>query len=142
MSLGDYAAAVGHLLASTPDTSARYYRDALTTLALASAAAATDAATTTPGLSQLRTQAAKVITANAASVGDSALGVPLLCSIGTTGCFNVAIDFFVPQPFFSLKPFFSPPLFLCVLNRFLFALASVCDWLPLHCPYPSTPPLP
>lgn len=85
VALGDYATAVGHLLASAPDTSARYYRDALVTLALASAAATSDAAPaepSVPGLPQLRTQAAKVITANAASVGDSALGVPLLCSIG------------------------------------------------------------
>lgn len=33
--LGDYETAVGHLLASTPERSARYYRDALCTLALA-----------------------------------------------------------------------------------------------------------
>ena len=33
--LGDYETAVGHLLASTPEKSARYYRDALCTLALA-----------------------------------------------------------------------------------------------------------
>lgn len=84
VSLSDYATAVGHLLASAPDTSARYYRDALVTLALASAAA--HQAPAAPGLSQLRTQAAKVITANAATVGDSALGVPLLCSIGMAGC--------------------------------------------------------
>lgn len=88
VSLGDFATAVGHLLASVPDTSARYYRDALTTLALASAAAAADAGPAPHGLSQLRTQAAKVITANAASVGDSTLGVPLLCSIGRS-CFCV-----------------------------------------------------
>ncbi len=35
VALGDYEAAVGHLLASAPDKSARYYRDALCTLALA-----------------------------------------------------------------------------------------------------------
>ena len=33
--LGDYETAVGHLLASAPEKSARYYRDALCTLALA-----------------------------------------------------------------------------------------------------------
>lgn len=33
--LGDYQTAVGFLLASTPDRSARYYRDALCTIALA-----------------------------------------------------------------------------------------------------------
>lgn len=35
VALGDYGTAVGFLLASTPDKSARYYRDALCTLALA-----------------------------------------------------------------------------------------------------------
>ena len=35
VALGDYATAVGFLLASTPEKSARYYRDALCTLALA-----------------------------------------------------------------------------------------------------------
>lgn len=40
VSLGDYHSAVGFLLASPPDRSARYYRDALCTLALAHAAAA------------------------------------------------------------------------------------------------------
>jgi len=38
VALGDYEAAVGHLLASAPDKSARYYRDALCTLALAARA--------------------------------------------------------------------------------------------------------
>lgn len=40
VSLGDYHSAVGFLLASPPEQSARYYRDALCTLALAHAAAA------------------------------------------------------------------------------------------------------
>lgn len=35
VALGDFATAVGFLLASTPEKSARYYRDALCTLALA-----------------------------------------------------------------------------------------------------------
>lgn len=35
VALGDYGTAVGFLLASTPEKSARYYRDALCTLALA-----------------------------------------------------------------------------------------------------------
>ena len=35
VALGDYQMAVGLLLASTPDKSARYYRDALCTVALA-----------------------------------------------------------------------------------------------------------
>ena len=35
VALGDYSTAVGFLLASTPEKSARYYRDALCTLALA-----------------------------------------------------------------------------------------------------------
>ncbi len=136
VSLGDFATAVGHLLASTPEHTARYYRDALMTLALASAAvvnphdggggeggaddggARGDAGgddngegvlhdgpqggpptahgqrRSTPPTGQhmkqhsqtLLTQAAKVITANAASVGDSRLGIPLLCSIGRLLC--------------------------------------------------------
>ncbi len=40
VALGDYHTAVGFLLASPPEQSARYYRDALCTLALAHAAAA------------------------------------------------------------------------------------------------------
>lgn len=40
VALGDYHTAVGFLLASPPERSARYYRDALCTLALAHAAAA------------------------------------------------------------------------------------------------------
>jgi len=39
VALGDYHTAVGFLLASPPERSARYYRDALCTLALAHAAA-------------------------------------------------------------------------------------------------------
>ena len=35
VSLGDFQTAVGFLLASTPEKSIRYYRDALCTLALA-----------------------------------------------------------------------------------------------------------
>ena len=35
VALGDFQTAVGYLLASTPEKSARYYRDALCTLALA-----------------------------------------------------------------------------------------------------------
>ena len=88
MALGDYQTAVGFLLAAAPERSARYYRDALCTLALAAAAvtgeptpsgapAATESASRT-----LLVQAAKVVTANAASVGDTLLGVPLLCAAG------------------------------------------------------------
>ncbi len=44
MALGDLQTAVAFLLASSPDTSARYYRDALCTMALAAAAAAAAAA--------------------------------------------------------------------------------------------------
>lgn len=106
VALGDFQTAVGFLLASPPDRSQRYYRDALATLGMAfacglqqaglaggsggggvssGAPAATAAATAAAEDSAARTlfvQAAKVITANAASVGDTLLGVPLLCSTG------------------------------------------------------------
>jgi hypothetical protein len=95
MALGDYQTAVGFLLSAPPERSARYYRDALCTLALA-AAAVTGAAAGSGGGADgdpaaaaaetasrtLLVQAAKVVTANAASVGDTLLGVPLLCAAG------------------------------------------------------------
>lgn len=40
--VGDYSTAAGLLLASTPERSARYYRDALAALALATAVATLD----------------------------------------------------------------------------------------------------
>jgi hypothetical protein len=128
VSLGDYQTAVGFLLASPPDRSTRYYRDALCTLGMAFACGLQSQAAAQPGggsaaaLQQqqqaaasappaqaassaadpwaaaapagaaaaaedsaartLFVQAAKVITANAAAVGDTLLGVPLLCSTG------------------------------------------------------------
>lgn len=113
ITVGDYQTAVGFLLASTPDRSARYYRDALCTLALAvrrgslrvcdvaisrtrartqssSAQVASaeplpapqDAAESVSG--SLHIQVAKVIAAHAASVGDTLVGVPLLCSAGAS----------------------------------------------------------
>jgi hypothetical protein len=48
VSLGDFQTAVGFLLASTPEKSIRYYRDALCTLALA-------VSVSFPGSSQERT---------------------------------------------------------------------------------------
>lgn len=153
VSLGDFQTAVGFLLASTPEKSIRYYRDALCTLALAVShlhpdgegssiqwanyctswrRAAGGSVSAQPGIlhgtpnsatpewrsqpwsqgqqgSQhadmlqaassepyvevgtgkhetvsrtLHIQAAKVVAAHAASVGDALLGVPLLCSAG------------------------------------------------------------
>lgn len=99
VALGDFQTAVGFLLASPPDRSQRYYRDALCVLGMAfacglqaggaaTAAAAAGAAAGAAGAADeaaarsLFVQAAKVITANAASVGDTLLGVPLLCSTG------------------------------------------------------------
>ena len=97
MALGDYQTAVGFLLAAAPERSARYYRDALCTLALAAAAVTGDP--TPPGApaaaeSASRTllvQAAKVVTANAASVGDTLLGVPLLCAAGVLVAFPAGL---------------------------------------------------
>ncbi|KAK2075781.1 hypothetical protein QBZ16_001522 [Prototheca wickerhamii] len=108
VALRDPQAAVGFLLASPPERSVRYYRDALCTLAMAfSVGADADmeddcvgdeaeaevearadsgsgpAAAAPPSRAKLLiSQAAKVIAANAASVGDSLLGVPLLCATG------------------------------------------------------------
>lgn len=124
VALDDLQAAVGFLLASPPERSVRYYRDALCTLAMAFAvggnaplvgaaqaeevelcgqetlspregnrdeinadapASTTDHPSTQAQSSMARllfSQAAKVLAANAASVGDSLLGVPLLCATG------------------------------------------------------------
>ena len=111
MALGDYQTAVGFLLAAPPERSARYYRDALCTLALAAAAVTGDtagssdgggrasaAAATESASRTLLVQAAKVVTANAASVGDTLLGVPLLCAAG------------VPQPPIVLRRRIACPL--------------------------------
>lgn len=48
VALGDYQTAVGFLLASAPERSSRYYRDALCTLALANAAMTAGAAPAGP----------------------------------------------------------------------------------------------
>ncbi|KAL3161421.1 hypothetical protein ABBQ32_010311 [Trebouxia sp. C0010 RCD-2024] len=88
VALGDFATAVGFLLASTPEKSARYYRDALCTLALAAATNEQHSSGSSSSLAAdsvsktLHIQAAKVVAAHAASVGDNLLGVPLLCSAG------------------------------------------------------------
>jgi hypothetical protein len=115
VALGDFQTAVGFLLASPPDRTTRYYRDALCTLGMAfacglqhsgllltttgsggaapgSQAGAQPAASAPAGGAEdsaarsLFVQAAKVITANAAAVGDTLLGVPLLCSTGKQWC--------------------------------------------------------
>ena len=84
VSLGDFAAAVELLLSSPPACDSRYYRDALCTLGLACAchgASEVEAPMAHAGARSLFVQAAKMITANAAGVGDILLGVPLLCAI-------------------------------------------------------------
>eukprot|EP00873_Tetraselmis_striata_P044832 jgi/Tetstr1/465096/TSEL_009824.t1 len=77
VTLGDFEGAVGFLLASTPEQTTRYFRNALCTISLAAATSASSAAT-----SSLHIQAAKVVAANTAAMGDAQLGVPLLCSVG------------------------------------------------------------
>mmetsp|Transcript_7354 Transcript_7354/g.20760 ORF Transcript_7354/g.20760 Transcript_7354/m.20760 type:complete len:1627 (+) Transcript_7354:108-4988(+) len=76
VTLGDFQTAVGFLLASTPEQTSRYFRNALCTISLAAA--------TSPGnmSTSLHMQAAKVVAANTAAMGDTQLGVPLLCSVG------------------------------------------------------------
>jgi hypothetical protein len=92
IALSDNQTAVGFLLASTPEQSVRYYRDALCTLALAAGSTSAQRLSRAGGLDgqaegeqvsrTLHIQAAKVVTAHAASIGDALLGVPLLCSAG------------------------------------------------------------
>eukprot|EP00210_Caulerpa_lentillifera_P005055 g4828.t1 len=96
VSLGDYNTAVGFLLSSAPEASVRYYRDSLCALALASVGSVDGSNGLTPqsgnspinvfagqgSRSSLHLQVAKVVSAHAASVGDSLLGVPLLCAAG------------------------------------------------------------
>lgn len=102
LSLGDLQGAVGFLLAAAPARSTRFYRDALCTLGMAFACGLAQTTMTNSSIADaaaassasaavvqhddtariLFVQAAKVITANAAAVGDSLLGVPLLCSTG------------------------------------------------------------
>ncbi|KAL6761163.1 hypothetical protein V8C86DRAFT_2537145 [Haematococcus lacustris] len=82
--LGDFQTAVAFLLASSPERSARYYRDALVTAVLA--AAANPRPTASGNARQmgapLQVQAAKVLAAHAASMGDPLLAVPLHCAAG------------------------------------------------------------
>ncbi|BDA45713.1 probable WD repeat-containing protein 11 at C-terminar half [Coccomyxa sp. Obi] len=86
VAVGDFQTAVGFLLASTPERSIRYYRDALCTLALAAASSQPHVAVAAGNHETvsrtLHIQAAKVVAAHAASIGDALLGVPLLCSAG------------------------------------------------------------
>jgi hypothetical protein len=101
LSLGDLQAAVGFLLASPPGRSARFYRDALCTLGMAFACGLSSSSTTTDGdknngsqvldaaARTLFVQAAKIVSANAAGVGDTLLGVPLMCA---TGEFDDAVN--------------------------------------------------
>ncbi|CAD7702710.1 unnamed protein product [Ostreobium quekettii] len=84
--LGDYPTAVGFLLASAPEASTRYYRDSLCALALSTVPAGgeppAEQGQPTPKKSSLNVQVAKVVSAHAATSGDSLLGVPMLCSAG------------------------------------------------------------
>ena len=116
LSLGDLHAAVGFLLSSPPGRSARFYRDALCTLGMAFAcglqkpSSNTSSSTaqngndnSTPSASEgstsnsvlddaarsLFVQVAKIVSANAAGVGDTLLGVPLMCA---TGEFDDAVN--------------------------------------------------
>ena len=109
LSLGDLHAAVGFLLASPPSQSARFYRDALCTLGMAFACGLQQpqSNTTTAESSSkegdnnaagqlidaaartLFVQSAKIVSANAAGVGDTLLGVPLMCA---TGEFDDAVN--------------------------------------------------
>ncbi|KAG2490001.1 hypothetical protein HYH03_011468 [Edaphochlamys debaryana] len=104
VAIGDLQTAVAFLLAAPPEKTARYYREALCTLALAAAAAASAPAAsgrgspTNPGGAatprregttgggggggNLLVQAAKVVSAHAASIGDHLLGVPLHVAAG------------------------------------------------------------
>ena len=158
VALGDFQTAVGFLLASPPDRTTRYYRDALCTLGMAFACglqqtallagpggagglgsprqppppsmlpagsgsmmAGTPAGATSAAVASaveesaartLFVQAAKVITANAAAVGDTLLGVPLLCSTGAEAGGSTAR--------YHRRPLVPPPLGLLRLRRRLY----------------------
>lgn len=62
------------------------HRDSLCAIALAASHEAKD--NKAPANSSLHLQVAKVVSAHAASVSDSLLGVPLLCSAGIIPCRN------------------------------------------------------
>ena len=86
IALGDVSTSVAYLLASTPSTGSKYYRDALITMALASSPSNPHLNGKGGGqggkMSPLQVQACKVIAAHSASVGDVLLGVPLHCAAG------------------------------------------------------------
>eukprot|EP00878_Enallax_costatus_P014287 GHUV01014945.1.p1 GENE.GHUV01014945.1~~GHUV01014945.1.p1 ORF type:complete len:500 (+),score=179.13 GHUV01014945.1:122-1621(+) len=84
--LGDYATAVAFLLSTPPESSVSYYRSVVCALALAASASlqaqSTGSNTSMQASATLHLQAAKVVSAHAASIGDNLLGVPLNCSAG------------------------------------------------------------
>lgn len=81
VSLGDIETAVSIQLASTPDISKRFYRDALCSLGMAYACASEALDMRENDLaSSLFVQAARVIAINAATGGDPLLSIPLLYS--------------------------------------------------------------
>lgn len=96
VSLGDYQTAVGFLLSSAPEASVRYYRDSLCAYALSSVSPPERSSSPTASPSggrTLRLQVAKVVSAHAASMGDSLLGVPLLCAAGRSLSFQSIQNF-------------------------------------------------
>jgi hypothetical protein len=102
ISLGDYQGAVGLLLSTPPNNTARYYRDALCALGLAYAVGQSSQLNSTDYSSSnnnsyssedgsLFSQAAKIISVTSAF--DSLLGVPLLSAIGhTSEAVNLLLD--------------------------------------------------
>jgi hypothetical protein len=103
VSRGDYHSAVGFLLASPPDRSARYYRDALCTLALAHAAAAVPDGLQSSGGPLTSQHSTDAGTARQGSLGRTLSSAP-----------SVAL----PQP---------PPA-----SSLLWQAAKVCDFLWRH----------
>ena len=99
--LGDVETAVSKLLATPPSKSARFYRDAMCSLGMAYACASEHLQRKENDLAgSLFVQAARVIAMNAATSGDSLVGVPLLYA---TSKYDEVIDILQQNSMWSLS---------------------------------------
>jgi len=99
--LGDVETAVSMLLATPPSKSARFYRDAMCSLGMAYACASEHLQREENDLAgSLFVQAARVIAMNAATSGDSLVGVPLLYA---TSKYDEVIDILQQNSMWSLS---------------------------------------
>lgn len=99
--LGDVETAVSMLLATPPSKSARFYRNAMCSLGMAYACASEHLQRNENDLAgSLFVQAARVIAMNAATSGDSLVGVPLLYA---TSKYDEVIDILQQNSMWSLS---------------------------------------